>query len=173
MINPPKPDGEGEFQFVEKTGKGAKKLIDNYPISQTTANLNELIMAKYNQEKEKIEASGKSKAFAESAAQAMANKLSEFTAVQQWLDNEAEIKLKKALQGNMDKHKIPALIIRSVSLKAITSLNNLGLKMQGAGEIDLLMAYVSGDFLHVVICEVKRADTYPWQKSVRFQISRQ
>ena len=89
-------------------------------------------MAKYNQEKEKIEASGKSKAFAESAAQAMANKLSEFTAVQQWLDNEAEIKLKKALQCNMDKHKIPALIIRSVSLKAITSLNNLGLKMQGA-----------------------------------------
>ena len=26
------------------------------------------------------------------------------------------------------------------------------------------MAYVSGSFLHVVICEVKRADTFPWQK---------
>ena len=25
------------------------------------------------------------------------------------------------------------------------------------------MAYVSGDLLHLVIFEVKRADTYPWQ----------
>ena len=31
MINPPKPGREGEYKFVEKTGKG--NLIDSYPIS--------------------------------------------------------------------------------------------------------------------------------------------
>ena len=48
MINPPKPDREGKVHFVEKIGKGARNLIDNYPISQTIANLNDEIMVKYN-----------------------------------------------------------------------------------------------------------------------------
>ena len=43
-------------------------------------------------------------------------------------------------------------------------MRDLGLKVSGDAEIDLVMAYVSGSILHVVICEVKRADTYPWQK---------
>ena len=30
-------------------------------------------------------------------------------------------------------------------------------------EIDLMMAFVSGDFLHIVICEIKRSNTFPWQ----------
>ena len=42
----------------------------------------------------------------------------------------------------MDKHKIPALIIRSLSLKAISSLKDLGLALPGDGEIDLLLAFV-------------------------------
>ena len=33
MINPPKPGREGEYKFVEKTGKGKRNLIDSYPIS--------------------------------------------------------------------------------------------------------------------------------------------
>ena len=56
MINPPKPDREGKVQFVGKTGKGAKNQIDNYPISQTIANLNDKIMVRYNEEKAKKEA---------------------------------------------------------------------------------------------------------------------
>ena len=32
------------------------------------------------------------------------------------------------------------------------------------GEIDQILAYISGDCLHVVIFEVKRPDTYPWRK---------
>ena len=37
--------------------------------------------------------------------------------------------------------------------------------LSGEAAIDLVLAFVSGDFLHVVICEVKRADTYPWSTS--------
>ena len=69
--------------------------------------------------------------------------------------------MKKALEKMMTDLKIPALIIRSMSLKAISALKDLGLKLSGDAEIDLMMAYVSGDFLHVVIVEVKRANTYP------------
>ena len=133
MINPPKPDREGEFKFVEKTGKGKRNLIGSYPISQTIANLNEKIMATYNEEREKVEAAGN----ADSAAQAVAKKLTEFSAVQKGLDNEAEIQLKKKIEEIINKHNIGELIIHSLSMKAISSLNDLGLKLPGDGEIDL------------------------------------
>ena len=94
---------------------------------------------------------------------AMARKLPEFTAVQKWLDIKAEIKLKKAFEQMMTDLEIPALVIRSVDLKAISALNDLGLKLSLDAEIDLVLVYVSGDFLHVIVCEVKRADIYPWQ----------
>ena len=79
------------------------------------------------------------------------------------MDIEAEIRVKKALEQMIRHLKIPALIIRSLKLKAISALNDLGLKLSLDAEIDLVLAYVSGDFLHVVLCEVKRTDTYPWQ----------
>ena len=162
MINPPKPDQTtGKVEFRKKNV--GKTQIENYPIGQTITNLNEQILAKYNEEKAKAKSAGKSKAGAENVAQTMAKKLTEFTAVQKWLDNEAEIKLKRALKNMMTDLEIPALIIRSINLKAISALKDLGLKISGDAEIDLMMAFVSGDFLHVVICEVKRADTYPWQ----------
>ena len=163
MINPPKPDRTGHVEFKEKKGKGVGNQIENYPVGQTIKNLNEQIMATYHEEKEKAKVTGKSPAGAENAAQAKAKKLPKFTAVQKWLDNEAEIKLKKALEKMMTSLKIPALIIRSMSLKAISALKDLGLNLSGDAEIDLMMAYVSGDFFHVVIFEVKRSDTYPWQ----------
>ena len=118
---------------------------------------------KYNAEKEKARAAGKSEVNSESAAELKAKKLPEFSAVQKWLDNEAEIKLKKALEKMTTGLEVPALIIRSLNLKAISALRDLGIKLQGDAEIDLVMAFVSGDFLHVVVFEVKRADTYPWQ----------
>ena len=77
----------------------------------------------------------------------------EMLAVQKWLDNNAEIRLKKAIEQMMRNQRILALIIRSLSLKTISALKDLGLS--GDAEVDLVMAYVSGDFLHVVICEVK------------------
>ena len=58
---------------------------------------------------------------------------------------------------------IPALLIRSIKLKQISALQKLGLKWSGDGEIDLMLAYVSGDFLHVVVYEVKRSQTFPGQ----------
>ena len=112
MINPPKPDRAGHFEFEEKKGKGAGNQIENYPVGQTIKNMNEQILAKYNLEKEMAKSAGKSKAGVESAAQAMAKKLPEFTAVQKWLDNEAEIKLKNALRKMTSDLKIPTLIIR-------------------------------------------------------------
>ena len=164
MINPPKPDREGNVKFEDKKGKGAKNKIEKYSIAQTIPNLNETIMDKYNNEKDKTKTAGKNLSAAENSAQAIAKKLPEFTAVQKWLDNEAEIKLKKSLERMMTRLEIPALILRSISVKALSALRDLGLKVSGDAEIDLVMAYVSGSILHVVICEVKRADTYPWQK---------
>ena len=89
MINPPKPDRGGNVQFVDRKGKGAGNQIDNYPIAETISNLNEKVLDKYNIEKDKAKAKGKSNTAAEGAAQAMAKKFPEFTAVQKWLDNEA------------------------------------------------------------------------------------
>ena len=66
----------------------------------------------------------------------------------------------------MKAQKIPALIIRSIDMKKTSALEPLGIHLDipaGGGEIDLAMAYVSGDILNVVIFEVKRADTYPWK----------
>ena len=66
----------------------------------------------------------------------------------------------------MENLKIPALIIRSIDTRQISALQDLGLDIPiGDGEVDVLMAYVSGDLLHVNIFEVKRADTYPWQQN--------
>ena len=64
----------------------------------------------------------------------------------------------------MTKLEMPALILRSLSLKAISALRDLGLNFSTDIEIDLVLAIVSGDFLHVVACAVKRVDSYPWQK---------
>ena len=157
------PGRTGHVRFEKKKGKGAGNQIESYPVGQTIKNLNEQILAKYNEEKEKAKATGKSKAGAENAAQAMAKKLPEFKAVQKWLDTEAEIKLKLAIEKIATDLKIPSLIIRSLSLKAISALTDLGLKLPRDAEIDLLLAYVSGDLLHVAIFEVKRSDTSPWQ----------
>ena len=158
MINPPKPDQTtGKVEFGKKKGGG--KQIENYPVGQTIGNLNALVTDKYNEEKAKAKAAGKSKAGAEREAELKAKKMPELMAVQKWLDNNAEIRLKKAIEQLMRNQKIPALIIRSLSLKAISALKDLGLKLSGDAEIDLMMAYVSGDFLHVVIFEVKRSDT--------------
>ena len=92
MINPPKPDRAGHVQFEQKKGKGSGNQIESYPVVQTIKNLNEHILMKYNEEKEKAKSAGKSKTGAENAAQAMTMKLPELTAVQKWLDIEAEIK---------------------------------------------------------------------------------
>ena len=157
MIDLQKPENFGKA----KGKKGTK--IENYTVGQTIANLNALVLTKYNEEKAKSEAAGKSKAEAERLAAAASYKLPLFSALKAWQDVEVEIKLKKAVNDMMTDLKIPTLIIRSINLKAISALKDLGLKLSGDAEIDLMMAYVSGDFLHVTIFEVKRSDTYPWQ----------
>ena len=62
----------------------------------------------------------------------------------------------------MTRLNIPTLII-SVNLGSLSALKDLGIKLPGNAEIDLIMAYVSDELLHVVVFEVKRADTNPWQ----------
>ena len=86
----------------------------------------------------------------------MAKRLPEFIAVQKWLDNKAEIDVKKTLVKMMTGLKIPALVIRDVQFSALSALKDLGLKVPGGMAIDLVMAYVSGDSLHVVILEGER-----------------
>ena len=43
---------------------------------------------------------------------------------------------------------------------AIYCLKDLGLKLPDDVEIDLLMAFALGAFLHIALCEVQGADTY-------------
>ena len=162
IINPPKPDHSGSVGFGKKK-RGEEKLIDSYPVAQTVKKLNEQVLVKYNEENERARAAGKSEVDAERIAQAVARNLPELTAVQRWQDSEAEIKLKRAIEKITSDQKIPAVIIRSVNLKALSALKDLGLNLSGDAEIDLMMAYASGNFLHVVVFEVKRPDTYPWQ----------
>ena len=66
----------------------------------------------------------------------------------------------------MKKKNIPVIIIRSLNLKTISALKDLGLNLPKDAEIDLVMGYPSGDNLHVLIFEVKRRDTYAWNPSV-------
>ena len=96
-------------------------------------------------------------------AAAVSYKLLLFSALKAWQDVEAETNPKKAVKDMMIDLKIPTLINRSVNLKAISAFKDMGLKLSGDAEIDLMMGYVSRDFLHVIIFEVKRADTY-WAK---------
>ena len=166
MENPPRPDRSGQVIFKEKKGGGGRQ-IESYPVVQTIENMNAFIRNKYEEEKKKAKAAGKSEFEAGEMATKEATKLPQFTAVKAWQDTLAEIKLKKALEKMMVDQKIPALLVRSVNLKQISALNDLGLKMGGDGEIDLMMAYLSGDFLHVNVFEVKRSDTYPWETKSR------
>jgi hypothetical protein len=166
MENPPRPDNSGKVVFKEKKGGGGKQ-IESYPVIQTIELLNALIRDKYEEEKQKAKASGMSESGAEKKAFAEATKLPQFKAVNAWQDTNAEIKLKKALEKMMVGLKIPALLIRSVNLKQLSALNDLGLKLARDAEIDLMMAYLSGDFLHVNVYEVKRSDTYPWETKSR------
>ena len=136
MENPPRPDRSGQVVFKEKKGGGGKQ-IESYPVVQTIDNLNELIRDKYEEEKQKAKAAGKSEFEAEKKAFAEATRLPQFTAVKARQDTMAEIKLKKALEKMMVGLKIPALLIRSINLKQISALNDLGLKLAGDGEIDL------------------------------------
>ena len=55
----------------------------------------------------------------------------------------------------------------------IDALKDLGLKLSGSGEIVLMIAFAFGDFLHVNIIEVRRANTYSMaKKKVQSQRSR-
>ena len=166
MENLPKPDRSGQVVFKEKRGGGGKQ-IESYPVGQTIDNLNEEIREKYEEEKQKAKAAGKSESEAEKKAFAAATKLPQFQAVKAWQDTNAEIKLKKALERMMVGLKIPTVLIRSINLKQISALNDLGLKLPGDAEIDLVMVFSSGDFIHVRVFEVKRNDTFPWDTKSR------
>ena len=86
-------------------------------------------------------------------------------AVQKLLDNYAEISLKKAIENMMRNLKIPVLIFRSSNLKAISALKDLGLKLPVDAEIDLMMAFVSGDFLPVREgFKNPRHGNFPWRE---------
>merc|ERR1719206_786572 len=111
MINPPRPDKEGNIDYGRRT-EGAGRKIEHYPTAQTIENLNHGIVSKYNKELDDAKAAHKSNSQAEIDAHNTATKLPEFCAVQKWNDIHAEIKVKKALEGLMNTRKIPSLIIR-------------------------------------------------------------
>ena len=132
MENPPRPDRSGQVVFKEKK---VGNQIDNYPVGDTIDNMNALIRDKYEEVKKTAKAAGKSESEAQILAFAEATKVPKFRAVKYWQDTMAEIKLKKALEKMMVGLKIPALLIRSVNMKQISVLNDLGLKLPRDGEI--------------------------------------
>ena len=140
MQNPPRPDSSGNVAFREVT-RGGGKQIENYVVTQTVGYLNKLIQNKYEEEKKKAQNAGKSEPKACDIASKAATNLPQFTAVNAWLDSLAEIKLKEAIERMMGGLKIPAVLIRSINLKQISALQNLGLKWSGDGEIDLMLAW--------------------------------
>ena len=125
MINPPKPDREGNVRFEKKRGKKGVNQIESYTVGQTVPHLNAILIEKYNTVKEKSKAAGKSAAVAEREAETAAMKLPEFNAVQKWKDVDVEIKLKRALETMMKTLKIPTLIIRSLDMNKISALTDL------------------------------------------------
>ena len=163
MNHAPKPNRSGKVEFVEKKGKGAGNQIENYSVALTEERLEGLVLTKYNEVKEKVKHSGASDAKAEREAISEATRLPQFQALKTWQDINAEITLKQAIKEMVAGFNMPALLVRSVDLKAMSALKDLGLKLSGDAEIDLVLAFATGDFLNVVICEVKRADTYPWK----------
>ena len=167
LMNPPNPDRDGNVVFGQRKGS-TRKQIDHYTVAETIGNLNAIIKEHYNKVKAQALARGKSVLQAEAAAQAEALQLPQFQAVNMWQDIEAEIKVKLAVEKMMRSLKIPALVIRSVNLKAISPLRSLGIKVPDkGGEIDIVLAYASGEYLHIVLFEVKRCDTYPWQDTAK------
>ena len=129
MIDPQKPGNFGKA----KGEKGTK--IESYTVGQTIENLNSLVLIEYNEEKEKVKAAGKSESECDRLAAAASYKLPLISALNAWQDVEAEIRLKKAVKDMMTDLKIPTLIIRSVKLKAISALKDLGLKLSGDAEV--------------------------------------
>ena len=164
LTNLPNPDREGNVVFGRKM-KSTQKQIDHYTAAETIENLNAVVRRKYEKVKTDLIAKGKSVSQAEGAAVAQALKMPEFQAVNMWQDIEAEIKVKVAVEKMMKSLSIPALVIRSVDFKAISPLKDLGIAVPDkGGEIDIILAYVSGEYLQIVVFEVKRTDTYPWEE---------
>ena len=164
LTNLPNPDREGNVVFGRKM-KSTRKQIDHYTAAETIENLNAVVRRKYEKVKTDLKAKGKSESQAEGAAVAQALKMPEFQAVNMWQDIEAEIKVKVAVERMMKSLSIPALVIRSVDFKAISPLKDLGIAVPDkGGEIDIILAYVSGEHLQIVVFEVKRTDTYPWEE---------
>ena len=159
MENPPKPDRSGQVVF--KRGGGGNQ-IEHYNVVQTVSYLNEEIRVKHEEEKQKATAAGMSESEAAKEASAAAVKLPQYQAVRAWQDRSVEITLKKALEKMMGSLGIPAVLIRSMNLKKMSALKDLGLRLPFGAEIDLVMAYNSGDLLCVNVFEVKRRSTYPW-----------
>ena len=161
MENPPKPDRSGQVVFNEKRGGGGNQ-IEHYNIVQTVSYPNEEMLVKHEEEKQKATAAGMSESEAEKEASAATGKLPQYQAVRAWQDRSVEITLKKALEKMMGSLGIPAVLIRSINLKKMSALKDLGLRLPDGAEIDLVMAYNSGDLLYVNVFEVKRRSTYPW-----------
>ena len=74
MINPPKPDRAGNIEFGKKKAGMGGTTIENYTVGQTIENLNALVLHKYNEEKAKAKAAGRSEAGAEKEAEVKAKK---------------------------------------------------------------------------------------------------
>ena len=162
MINPPQPDRRSKIDF-KKRCQGAGTKIEHYPTAQTIEILNQQIVAQYDKELNKALVAGKPDFEAKIEAQTKAKQLPEFCAVQKWQDVNVEVKVKKAVENLMKARKIPALVIRSIDIKKISALKDMGIDIpDGDGEIDLVLVYATGDLLNVILFEVKRADIYPW-----------
>ena len=158
----PKPDkGVVDFQ----TKRRNERVIEGYPMPRSDEVLAKNLVDKFKEFKVKGETDEgtKTKVFKTLKKQ--------HEALQKWRDEKAEIVMKEAIEELLRHLKIPSLVVRKVDYRAnqYHHLKELGLSKMPIKdvEIDLLIAYVADNDLHVVLCEVKRPNNEPWENHQR------
>ena len=161
-----KPDSVGKRGFVKETNR-KKTDIGHYTADCTDQWLENFVKEHFDQCKlnGKTDDEAKNEIF----------KLPEYLALKSWLDQKAEVKVKEAVEKEARRQKLKFAIFRSLQKEQIvnekqaprlgnhTALKEIGLNIPDkSSETDILFAYADGDHVHIVLIEVKRQDTPPW-----------
>ena len=152
----PKPK-KGVVDFL--TTRKNERVIEGYSMPRSEEVLEKELVHKFGEFKIK----GETDEVAKTSVFKTLKKKHE--ALQKWRNTKAEIVMKEAAEKVVRDLKIPSVVVRSVDYKYKEHhyLKELGLTMPDKDlEIDLLIAYVAGNYLHIILCEVKRPETEPW-----------
>ena len=165
----PRADKAGKRGFEKNVKKKKKTDIEAYTMDWTEERLRSHVDDIYNEAK----ADDKT----EREAQTVILKLPEYNALKFWLDQKSELDVKEAVERGARGVKLQFAVYRSLVKEEIinekqgprlgnkTALKELGLDIPDEDiETDLLFAFIKDTLLHIVLIEVKRSDTPPWNQ---------